>query len=51
MSNEINAAGYAALPDVVKFVLQLFAIFGKTSNDYLIVWARLLGDAQWSKKL
>ena len=51
MSNEINAAGYAALPDVVKFVLQLFAIFGKTSNDYLIVWARLLGDAQWGKKL
>ena len=43
-------AAFAALPNDVKLVLQLFAIFGKCTNDYLVFWARLLGDAQSSKK-
>ena len=51
MSLDIGAVGFGALPKVVKLVLKLFAVFGKTSNDYLLVWARLLGDVESAKTL
>ncbi len=50
MSIDISAPAYAALPKASQFVLQLFAVFGKTTNDYLLVWVRLLGDAEQLKK-
>ena len=45
MSIESIAASFAALPKASQLVLQVFALFGKCTNDYLLVWVRLLGES------